>query len=382
MERIRMSPPRRFAKRLAQGFTLIELMIGLAIGLVSTLAITQILLISEGQKRTTTSGSEAQITGVLALDALRQTIQMAGYGFTSASTSIGCPLQAKFNNAAVTDFPANLVPVLITDGASSAPDSIRVLSSSKASFSVPISIIDPGYHPANALWNKSFPAISVRGVAAGDLMVAVIDATTSCQVFQVTSAPTTEQVDRADDASHWNPAGFPNIDYGYGKSLINLGALDDATFSVSAQSTLQVNKLMIAADSTPSYSGATDLHANIVNMQAYYGKDTDALGTAGYGAIDTWDTTTPTDNAGWLQVMAVRVALVSRSDQYEKEIVTATDPLWDVGANSVMTGAAACGSSKCITLKIPRTVGSTEWQHYRYKVFDSTIPLRNMIWKQ
>jgi type IV pilus assembly protein PilW len=81
-------------------------------------------------------------------------------------------------------------------------------------------------------------------------------------------------------------------------------------------------------------------------------------------------------------VLALKVAVVSRSDQYEKEEVTTTDPLWDVGLTSTIAGVAACGASKCITLKIPRTANSTDWKHYRYKVFDSVIPLRNMLWSQ
>lgn len=362
---------------LVQGFTLIELMIGLAIGLITTLAITQVLLISEGQRRSTTSGSDAQISGILALDTLRQTIQMAGYGFSSATGSIGCPLEAKFNGVAVAGFPANLIPVVITNGTNDAPDSIRVLSSSKASFSVPINIIDPGYKSADPLLNKAFPVTSVRGINAGDLVVGVIDSTTNCQIFQVTANPTVEQVDRADDVTHWNSAGFPNLNYGFGQYLLNLGTFDDSAFFVSARGTLQINKLTLGTDSTPSYSGATDLFSDIVNLQAYYGKDTD-----GDGILDAWDVTTPTTNAGWVQVVAIRVAVVSRSKQYEKEIVTQNDPTWDVGANSLITGAAACGTSKCITLKIPRSENSTEWQHYRYKLFDSVIPLRNMLWKQ
>lgn len=364
-------------KKPDQGFTLVELMIGMVIGLLSTLAITQILLVSEGQKRSTTSGSDAQIGGLLALDALRQSIQMAGYGFASARTSIGCPLEAKFNGTGVAGFPANLVPVEITNGANDAPDEIRVVSSSKTSYSVPISIIDPGYQFADATKNKAFPVASAFGVAAGDLMVAVIDSTTNCQVFQVTSAPIGEQIDRADNAALWNPAGFPDQNYSFGQYLVNLGALDDVTFSVSAAGSLQSNKFLLAANSTPSYSGAVDLAAHVVNLQAYYGKDTDANDT-----IDTWDAVTPTTNAGWLQISAIRIAIVSRSNQFEKEEVTAADPLWVVGADSVITGAASCGTSKCVTLKVPRPSGSTDWKHYRYKTFDSIIPLRNLIWHQ
>jgi len=55
----------------ARGFTLIELMVAVALGLLTTLVIAQVFLQSEGNKRTTTSGSDAQVTGALALYALQ-----------------------------------------------------------------------------------------------------------------------------------------------------------------------------------------------------------------------------------------------------------------------------------------------------------------------
>ena len=48
--------------------------------------------------------------------------------------------------------------------------------------------------------------------------------------------------------------------------------------------------------------------ASIVQLQAQYGKDTDAD-----GAIDTWDEVTPNAANGWVQVIAIRLALVARS---------------------------------------------------------------------
>lgn len=353
-------------------------MVGLAIGLLSALAIAQILWVSEGQKRTAMAGSDAQISGVLALSALRQNIQTAGYGFSSSPSSIGCPMDARFNHAPVPQFPTHLVPVVITVGVGAnglpdgSPDTIRVLSSSKISFSVPVRVIAPGYNPSVPSFSTAFPVMSVRGVAQGDLILAVTDATSKCEIFQVTSAPgSVSQVDRSDDDTHWNMVGYPDIAYGDGQLLVNLGALNDTTYSVGALGTLQANNFAIV-NATPSYTGAIDIFANIVNLQAYYGKDTN-----GDGVVDTWDNITPTTHAGWLQVLAVRVAVVSRSEQYEKEAVTSSNPLWDVGANSTLSGANTCGASKCIALRVDQL---PNWQHYRYKVFDSIVALRNMIW--
>lgn len=378
-----MSPARQYAKhrRTCLGFTLVELMVGLLVGLVSTLAITQILLASEGQKRTTVSGSDAQVSGILAMDTLRNSIQMAGYGYANLKQTVGCPLDAQFNGAAIAGFPANLVPVVITDGASDAPDSIRVLASSKSTFSVPLNVIGLGYVPGAAPLGTAFPVMSAGGVSANDFLITYKDSASHCQVFQATNVAT-GQIGRITDA-HWNADAFPNLTVPANSFLLNMGTFEDVRYSVSDAGTLQFNRLQIAADFTPSYSGNVNLYSNIVNLQAYYGKaSTFDVASNTPGPITDWNTTQPATNTDWLKTLAIRVALVSRSDQYEKEVVTSADPLWDVGANSSITGASTCGTSKCITLKIPRAAGSTDWQHYRYKVFDSVIPMRNMLWSQ
>ena len=56
-----MNPTRRFARFRQAGFTLIELMVGMAIGLLATIIIMQVMSLFEAQRRTTT-GSVRQCT--------------------------------------------------------------------------------------------------------------------------------------------------------------------------------------------------------------------------------------------------------------------------------------------------------------------------------
>jgi len=363
-------------------------MIGVVIGLVAALAVTQVMVGSENQKRTTTSGSDAQVNGALALNTLQRSIQPAGYGFAASPTSLGCAVTTSAAiSALVPNFPTTLAPVVITQGALGTPDTIRVLASGKTSYSVPLRIVPAGYNPANAAMKFQFPVASVAGVAGpnagagtpGDLMITMIDSTQPCEVFQVTANPSTvpPQVPRADTPGFWNAAGFPAGSYVDGAELMNMGTIVDKTYSIGTAS-LRVTSLQIAADSTPSYSAPTELFSNIVNLKAMYGKETTG---AGLGMVDTWDNVTPTTNAGWKQVVAVRLAIVARSATYEKDEVTAANPTWDVGSTGVaaLAGLATCpsGTSKCLNLKVDTP---TDWKHYRYKVFDTVIPLRNMLW--
>jgi type IV pilus assembly protein PilW len=354
-----------------RGVTLVELMVGMLIGLLAVIVISQVMLISEGQKRTTTGGSDAQVNGALALFAMQRDLEMAGYGITSSPGAVGCPISARFNNVAPTGFPTTLAPVLITKEADrpvgSVGDSIRVLSSSNTAYAVPTRVVPPAY----AVGGQAFPVTAALGILQGDLGLVAIDATQPCWVFQATAAPSSQSVPRADDAANWNPPGMPNLAYADGSVLINLGTLVDNTYQIVSNTLRQETFDVGAPNSRPT----RDVQTDIVNMRALYGKDTSAPAD---GVVDVYDDVTPTTNAGWLQVIAVRVVVVARSEQFEKEPVTPANLLWDVGTTPPTTGAAACGTSECLTLKVDHL---TDWTRYRYKQFETVIPLRNMLWK-
>src|SRR5258708_3673161 len=69
----------------AHGFTLIELMVGLLISLICTLAMMAAFAGFEGQKRTTTSGNDAQQNGSYSLFQLERQIRSAGSGLTQGN---------------------------------------------------------------------------------------------------------------------------------------------------------------------------------------------------------------------------------------------------------------------------------------------------------
>jgi type IV pilus assembly protein PilW len=363
------------------GFTLIELMIGVLIGLMASLAVTHVLVNSEGQKRTTTSGSDAQVNGALALATLQRALQPAGYGFTTTPNVIGCTLTAVFGGAAVADFPTHLVPISITDGASGAPDSIRILASGKNSYSVPLRITAPGNTTTN------YPVGSVGGITAGDLVIAAnaISGAPSvpCRVLQVTATPITLPEVVHGPASGWN-AGPPAAGvYPDGGALINMGTPMDVTYSITGGALTVRSLTLDDTTSEPDYGAATELFPNIVQLQALYGKDTNADGNGKVDSVDTWDNVTPTTLAQWQQVIAVRIAVVARNSQYEKEDVTNANVAWDVGNAGTVAGSAACVTtsgvaSKCLTIKIDDL--GDDWKRYRYRLFETIVPLRNMLW--
>lgn len=110
----------------------------------------------------------------------------------------------------------------------------------------------------------------------------------------------------------------PTGGYLAGDRLLNAGRLVLRTFAVDANYNLQQQTLDLGTGGTVSQ----DLFPQIVALRAMYGKDTNAD-----GVVDTYDNTTPTTNAGWMQVRAVRIALVARSSSYQKDEVTAAAPV-------------------------------------------------------
>ena len=366
------------------GFTLVELMVAVLLGLLTVLVISQVLVQSEARRRTISSGSDAQLNGALALFTLQRDIQMAGYGTAANPGSMGCKLRGQFGSTASssTTLETALAPVVIVNGASGAPDTITVLHARPRAIAVPIQVKED--HPQDG---TAFIVDSSLSVAVNDLMVAIPETvadydTTTCSLFQVTNNdadPLTTlsntRIPHTTAGSSWNqsnvfpsgtPGGFAARSY-----LVNMGNMSLKTYAISGDHNLTSTE----RSWTTGTASTQDLFPQIVTMQALYGKDTDSD-----GVVDTYDETTPTTPAGWQQVMTIRVAIVARSIKDEGSNVTTSQPLWDVGAQDTITGPTTSdchGTSKCITLVV-NTVPN--WQRFRYKVYDTVIPLRNVLW--
>lgn len=365
--------------RAQRGFSLIELMVGVVIGLLTVLVITQVMTLVEGKRRTVSMGSDAQVNAALALFTLQRDIQQSGYGAIASPDALGCTVNYQYGSSG-TAGSFTLAPAVITPGSSATvPDSVALIQANIPGFSAPMLLT--GAHTST---DNHFTVASSLGAAVGNQMIAVPqvwDATVNtCTLFSVTNdtaSPATTlskgnvpHVFAGSGAAQWNQNSLlPSTGYLSGSYLLNMGALVLRTYSVSAAGNLQVKEVSSADGS----STTQDLYPQIVNLKVLYGKDTNAD-----GVVDTYDTTAPTTNADWKKVLSVRIALVARSNQYEKDLVTTAAPQWDLGSATTVTGAATCNStSQCLTLGVSQV---TDWQHYRFKVYDTIVPLRNMLW--
>ena len=90
-----------------RGMSLIEIMVGVLIGLIGCVLIFQVYGVAESRKRSVSSGSDMDISGRLGLMTLERDIQLAGFGFGTGASStagvggvLGCTVTAFDNTRA------------------------------------------------------------------------------------------------------------------------------------------------------------------------------------------------------------------------------------------------------------------------------------------
>jgi len=357
-------------RKTQRGMSLVELLVAAAIGIIASLAIFQVFAVFEAQKRTTTSGGEAQTSGTLALFTMERELRQAGYGINNLDF-LGCAIQG-YDSLSATSFTLELIPVKITQGAAGAPDTITVMFGNGELLPNPASIIQ-NMPSATA----DFKVSNRYGFQEGDIVI-VAEAGKNCTLAQASNLPGV--LGQTDNIIHgsgqftdpntglqkdirYNPSAFPpgsGIVYTTNAKMFNLGAAPaNNIYSIQNSQLTQQQALLgtVPAATTPLFD-------NIVQLQAQYGKDTNSD-----GVVDLFDEITPANTAQWGQVLAVRVAVVARSGLYEKEEVSpATIQLWENSAVAPTTTG-------------PVWTLTADNRHYRYKVFQTVVPIRNMIWK-
>jgi len=333
----------------------------------------QVYATSESRKRTTTGTSDAQINGNIALFTLENTMRSAGFGMVTANNNmLGCNTLAYNGNLGTPDFNFLMAPVVITPGAAGAPDKLTVIAGNSPN------VVEGQTFVSAAASGADFPLKNAAGIQVGDLVVAS-EAGLNCSLAEVTgflpaAINTVQHVTAAPysyvDASgntinvtaSYNKGGGEGVNYSTNALLFTLGRSPSVVTYQISNDRLQSTTLI-----PPTATPVADIGDGIVQLKALYGKDTD-----GDGVVDTWNTTAPVGAAGWMQVRAVRIALLSRSAQYEKTAVTSdciapgnpvNSPFWTGG---------------CFTMT--NLADGTDWHYYRYRVYETVVPLRNMIW--
>ncbi len=347
----------------AAGSSLIEILVGLVIGLVAAIVILQMLALSEQRKRTTTSAGESQSDGVIAFYQMQRDIGQAGYGFTALNL-FNCNTTWTVGGTAIgTAIP--LAPVTVNPGTAIIPagdansDTVLVMygnSGNEPQGNVIYSQIGPVYTmqmPAAFAQNDRVIALPAAGCVNPPLALDTVTATAALNVSVATGA-----------------AGVTSgtlYDLGPGPILLAY-AVRGGNLTVCDYSLIDCGASANVNDKTKWVSIAS----NIVSLKAQYGRDTltavPLVATPPtYAKVDTYDQTTPAGNCAWTRVIALRLALVARNSQIDNDPTLVTinqnPPVWAGSAGDPIDLSANAG-----------------WQHYRYKVFQSVVPIRNVAW--
>ena len=408
--------------RYQSGFTIVELMVGLVIGLIASLAIMQTFSAFEGTKRSTTGVTDAQTNGSIGLYMIQRELQFAGYGVPLTSGTlptiiVGGPGSTAPNSYQFQDYtgktPAEVKALqdamksaydtkIAADSATVAQgvnysalkcastlpsNTVNIDTDNTSSRANATSIVRDIITPVIITDGANSDSITVHygdtmlgamstdisgspaganyvpvdnnmGCRVGDVVLVTRNGSNSCFATKVTSLVATNAINVLDNT------GMAQDD-----KLACLGNIREVTFDVSANQLRKTRQGSIAA---PANNVQDPVLGEIVSLQAQYG----VAATANSEIISAWQDAT----GGWApaaisvadrnRIKAVRVALVARNNLLERNAVT-----------QLCSGAAAGPAKLCVfggDLNLSGALGAN-WTNYRYRVYEVVVPIRNLL---
>lgn len=380
--------------RLQAGFSLIELLVAMGIGLIVTLAITSTLTLGESHKRTTTSTNDMNQSGNYAAYVLDRAIRSAGSGFSQSWDLgvFGCRLNASRTTTAIlprsTAFPApfagllggagtnnagdlRMAPVLIGKSQSAGgSDVLVVMGGNAAAGDVPRPI------RARGASDEIMRMDNTVGLTQGDLVLVSQAGNANCLIEQVHANPAFADATNNDllpmGSTYYSagPSGATlaslsasGTAYLSALGNVNAGNVQFQLFGVGTNRTL-FNYDLLRTDGADVSQAMAD---GVLSMRAMYGID-----TTGDGILDSWVApdatgydikTMMTTPAKARQVVAIRVSLVVRSATMEKADVASQIPAQFSDTPGAIAAQTLTGDDR----------------RFRHRVIEFTIPLRNVL---
>ncbi|MBY0268976.1 MAG: PilW family protein [Burkholderiales bacterium] len=377
------------APRPAQaGLSLVEIMVGVLIGMIGIVVIFQMLATSEARKRTVSAGSDVQVSGIIGLTSIERDVREAGYGFASAGYDtgitpvMGCTVNAYDTGRPTPAFTYRLTPIQIIQGAGTASDSVIVLRGNGSTF--------PAAYVFTESTDTSKKTRGRAGISPRDyVLIGRVTPTLQCMTAEITDVTDADSLTiRHNQGSYsyttYLPDGStsvstriarfnnlaPPVSFTAGY-IFNLGNGPRRNIWTVLNGKLQVtNDLLYQDTNGDTINDPVEVADNVITLQAEYGIDAN-----NNGRIETseWTTTDPVAVTQWANIMAVRLGMLVRSGQFERTTVTTTVPSW---AGGQFTISNLDGSASSTTPADP----ANNWRNYRYRVYETVIPLRNMLW--
>lgn len=379
----------------ATGFSLIELLVSMTIGLIVTLAITSVLVRSEGSKRSTTSVNDLNQTGAYAAYVLDRAIRSAGSGFSQSwNPMYGCLLNAAsggtqvlpasfsasptFVNVTASAMPVRLAPVVIGKGLANAGSQVRgdvlmVIGGTSGAAEMPVQVAPVS--PSTTTWQVP----NTLTYAPGNIvLLAEPGDADGCMLQQLGSLDAVASTIQLAGTYYKDTVGGASL-AGFTSSALMANLGSDVTnppqiqlFGVGPNNSLfSYDLLQVGGNEQPIADG-------VVEMRALYGLDTRI--TPG-GLLDTWldpvagsgyEASVLLDGSAGSQVklrriIAVRLGFILRTSLPERP------QDYQQPAGTTLTLFSDLPSAVQQT-----RVLSTAELNYRFRLVETTIPLLNV----
>ncbi|QYF96156.1 PilW family protein [Massilia sp. PAMC28688] len=382
----------------ARGFSIVELMVSIVIGMLALVFATRMLLVSESNKDMSLGASDSMQNGLQALQAMKKDLEQAGFGLNDPLIN-GCDTVFSdadgFTLATATRGGVDTTPltavVINTNAGGSDVISVYAGTSLSGTGSVGIALDSDG---------GSFTADRLPyGFARGDVVVAVPesdDDDRQCLLAQITEDPgaTVDIVTGGD--SRYNGAGAVEFTGGSSR-LLNLGPAAGLAFH---QWSVAGGFLNLRATNLPGSTeqpqGAVVID-NIVAIKAQYGFDTrpanafvQASGMQATGMrVARWSNTmidadgdgTVGSHDDWARVAAVRLAIVARGRNVQQVKGSASCDATTVAPELFGTEEPQGVDPVAVTPVLAVADDPVDWKCYRYRKFETIVPIRNSGWR-
>jgi len=373
------------------GLSLVELMVALVIGLIGSLAITQVFTNSEAGRRAVGGGTDAQTNAAIGVYAIERDLQQAGLGFTNP-VALGCQLRTNGVSPVINNLPL-LPAAIIPAGVAAGDDNNQwgIPPGDPDSDMIIVSYGDPGVMLQGTPILANFAANPFRLTSGQGLTnhlgayVLLAEQGQDCTLSRI-------QAVAADDITAEYSAGVPYTSQGLGFNLgrqprllvyavrngrltvcnfveqpcNSAGAVADTAVWVPVVGDVAALVAQHGWDTRPTKGIDANLVVDTFCKRRLGASEACPGGETGLPSAGNRARTQQQRACDSVRTPVIRFALVTRSSQAERNDVTpATITLWpDSAASPTTTGPV---------FNVPD-------QTFRYRVVTSTVPLRNMVW--
>lgn len=387
-------PPSNLTGRRARGFSVVELMVSVVIGMLALMFATRLVATSERTKQASLGGSDSMQNGMLALFSINNDIAQAGWGVNDSMLT-GCDTQ--FTDASgfvMAPFTRGLAVVhplaaAVIEAHGQDPDQITLYAGSSIGGTPSMRIVT-NYASGTSINIDRAP----YGFAVGDIIAVAPETVGSkCAISQISALVTPAaggQNQLTIGAARFSTGALDTSFSGNSARVFNLGPAAGLAFHTwsASQGFLRLRSTDLAGAAT----AATTVVDNVVSIKAQYGLDTRAVGLflpAGGMQVSVWSASmTDADNDGVIgsagdfqRIAAIRIAVVARNKAPERPLpgaaCSATTVLPTAFAAALPTGVVAAP----VLVNVAIAGDPVDWKCYRYRVFETIVPIRNSGWR-